>query len=281
MIMLILLLLLLLLLIQCNSSINKDDVIDKSSPVTLVITSCDRTELLSNLLQSIFTYNKYKFNDIIISEASGKDNVLTSLRNSYPFLTYLISERLSQVVNIDIAYDYILKSNTKNNTVKYILHFEEDWIILRGGFIEKSITLLDINKNISVVSLHAPKADDWFRQLDPCCNFSLIGGYMKLDSDLGWGYFTWGAGLRRLQDYINIGSNYKQYNHTWKTNAQLQQEAKSLGIYVKKNYIHREWKINWLYKDRHMRVALINDTVPYAKHVGAKTIDQRGYSPFE
>jgi len=264
---------------KCNNIIiKKEDVIDILSPVSLVITSCDRTEFLNNLLQSMFTYNKYKFNEIIISEASGKNEILLGLRNMYPFLTYLVSERLSQVVNIDTAYDHIIKSNSKT---KYILHFEEDWIILRGGFIEQSISLLESNSNISVVSLHAPQPNDWFRQIDPCCNFSSIGGYMKLDTDLGWGYFTWGAGLRRLKDYMDIGSSYRQYNHTWKTNAQLQQEAKVFGIYVKKNFIHREWKINWLYRDRHMRVALINDTIPYAKHVGAKTIDQRGYSPFQ
>lgn len=282
--MLLLLLLLILLLIYNSNSNNinivKDDVIDISSSVSVVITSCDRTDLLSSLLHSMFTHNKFKFNEIIISEASGKTDVLTSLKKLYPFLTYLISDRLSQVINIDIAYDHVIKNN-RNNNVKYILHFEEDWIILRGGFVEKSIELLELNRNISVVSLHAPQISDWFRQLDPCCNFSSIGGYMKLDTDLGWGFFTWGAGLRRVNDYIDIGSNYKQYNNTWKTNAQLQQEAKALGIYVKKNYIHREWKINWLYKDKNMRVALINDTIPYAKHVGAKTIDQRGYSPFE
>ena len=275
---------LLLMPLVCHSIVSKDDIIDSSSSVSLVITSCDRTEFLGSLLLSMFTHNKYKFNEVIIAEASGKNDVLNGLKSTYPFLTYLVSERLSQVVNIDIAYDHVKKSNSNGNgngNVKYILHFEEDWIILRGGFIEKSISLLELNRNISVVSLHAPQPGDWFRQIDPCCNFSSIGGYMKIDTDLGWGYFTWGAGLRRLQDYIDIGGNYRQYNHTWKTNAQLQNEAKGLGIYVKKNYIHREWKVNWLYKDRHMRVALINDTVPYARHVGAKTIDQRGYSPFE
>ena len=45
---------------RCN--IIKEEVIDISSPVSLVITSCDRTEFLKNLLQSMFTYNKYKLN---------------------------------------------------------------------------------------------------------------------------------------------------------------------------------------------------------------------------
>ena len=69
---------------------------------------------------------------------------------------------------------------------------------------------------MSVVSLHAVGSSEWQKiegdELMPGV------GYMKRDTSGGWGYFTWGAGLRRMSDYLLVG-DYRRYNASWKSNA--------------------------------------------------------------
>ena len=88
-----------------------------------------------------------------------------------------------------------------------------------------------------------------------------------------------------MKDYLDIGSNYRQYNHSsWKSNAELQNEARHAGFHIKKHFIHREWKINWLMREKGFRVALFNDSsVEYARHVGGgrHVKDEKGVSPFD
>lgn len=251
---------------------------DASANVTLVVTSCNRPNSLLALLESMLRWNQYKFRAVLIAEASGRLSVNEAVVRRFPELTYLsCATRRSQVENIDAAYA----------TVKtpYILHFEEDWLVFRTGFVERSLQVLERYPNVSVVSLHNVGENEW-QQVDEALEGG--AGLMKRDLRGGWGYFTWGAGLRRLSDYRAIGSNYMQYNHTWKSNAQLQAEARSEGVGIKKHFIHREWKINWLMKARGFRVALFNDTQllgPYAKHAPMDkekhVPDEKGASPFE
>lgn len=251
---------------------------DPASLVTLVITSCNRPTSLLGLLDSMLKFNTFKFRVILVAEASGRVRVNDAVVKKYPYLTYLhCRERRSQVENIDAAYAVV--------ATPYILHFEEDWLVFRDGFVERSLCLLEKFLKVSVVSLHNVGENE-FQQIDEV----LIAGsgLMKRDLFGGWGYFTWGAGMRRLSDYQAIGGNYQQYNHTWKSNAQLQNEARKEGINIKKHFIHREWKINWLYKEKGFRVALFNDTQlhgPYAKHSPIDkekhVPDVKGASPFE
>lgn len=256
---------------------NESAVIDSKSEVTLVVTACNRPDFLYQCIQSIFTTMDYKFNAVMVSEASGKPDVNKKLMSQYPFITQLVDKRLSQVESIDRAY--------ANISTKYILHFEEDWIVHRGGFILPSIKALEKNSKISVVSLQRPGINE-FQQIDPCCTLEPHNVmYMKEDQSGGWGYFTWGAGLRRFSDYQAIGSSYKKYDGSWKSSTQLQNEAKAIGVHIKKHFIHREWRINWLYKSMGFRVALLNDSAvdAYAQHCEtAKHVpDERGFSPFE
>jgi hypothetical protein len=248
--------------------------LDEASIVTLVVTSCKRPTSLKSMLDSLFEVNTYKFRAVLIAEASGVLNVNADVVSKYPFVTVLGGARRSQVENIDAAYAQV--------KTPYILHFEEDWLVFRDGFVKRSIAVLGRFPKVSVVSLHAVGSSEWQKiegeELMPGV------GYMKRDTSGGWGYFTWGAGLRRMSDYLLVG-DYRRYNASWKSNGLLQQEARAESINIKKHFIHREWKINWLYKSKGFRVALFNDSLPYAKHSPiSKEVhvpDERGSSPFE
>jgi hypothetical protein len=86
--------------------------------------------------------------------------------------------------------------------------------------------------NISVVSLHKRNSD--FQKPDLSSNILSDVALQNIDAPHqgGWGFFTWGAGLRGMKDYQDIG-RYQNYNATWKTNALLQSEAKAQGFLLK------------------------------------------------
>ena len=214
---------------------------------------------------------------MIISEASGKTDDNSELKrriSSVKSIRYLNGAiRRSQVDNIDYAYSHV--------KTKFILHFEEDWMVLRHGFISRSISVLEKFPNVSVVSLHAPgqnefqEVDDVFEAASKHSTLPLGVALMGLGvAHGGWGHFTWGAGLRRLSDYQAIGASYSQYNSShWKSNTELQNEARGVGVHIKKHFIHREWKINWLYRSFGFRVAMFNDSRvgnAYALHIEGK-----------
>ena len=101
--------------------------IDYSSNVTLVITSCNREDLLYRCLESMFANEAYKFKDVIVSDASGIATANSQLLVKYPFVKYFAGARISQVENIDLAYSKVNSS--------YILHFEEVSIYISRIFI--------------------------------------------------------------------------------------------------------------------------------------------------
>ena len=251
--------------------------LDPQSAVTLVVTACKRPALLLALLDGLFAHEAFAFRAVLIAEASGVANANAEAVSKYPFVTVVGGPRRSQVDNIDAAYALVRS--------KYILHFEEDWVVHRGGFVQRSIAVLDAFPTVSVVSLHAVGSSE-FQQIDAELAPGLGVGFMRRDTSGGWGYFTWGAGLRRLSDYQLVG-DYKRWNATaWKNNAMLQAEARREGVSIKKHFIHREWKINWLYKAKGFRVAMFNDSAPYASHAPPQgrdkhVPDERGASPFE
>jgi hypothetical protein len=175
------------------------DIISPISSVSLVITSCNREDLLYNCLDSIFTNQTYKFNEVIVSEASGVKTANSEILQRYPFVKYYSGDQISQVVSIDFAYSKVNPNST------FILHFEEDWVVYKSGFVEKSITVLNMFPNISVVSLHKRNSD--FQKPDLSSNILSDVALQNIDAPHqgGWGFFTWGAGLRRMKDYHDIG----------------------------------------------------------------------------
>ena len=205
---------------------------------------------------------------IIVTDASEVASANHDILKRFPFVTYLAQQRSSQVDNIDRTHSVV---NTK-----YILHFEDDWLVQRGGFINKSIEILDKFPNVSVVSLIKP--DEEFQRIDPIYPLNIYSAYLMV-KDIpqcgGWGHFLWGPGLRRLSDYIEYaGRSYRNVT-SMKSNEVLQSEARAAGIYIKKHFIHREWKVNWMMREKGFRVALLNDSseVAYVKHVVGAGLD--------
>lgn len=171
--------------------------------VSLVITSCDRFDLLRATLKSFFKFNTHALNQIILIEDSNKLKDVQKLISEFSQLniTVLCNEkRIGQLKSIDKAYSYV--------TSQYIFHCEDDWQFTAPGFIEKSLEILNFDDRVFSVYLRDSQEitsiTDENRQ-----SFKLTAtgqGYFHVHDDM----FSFNPGLRRLADYHML-ENYASY----------------------------------------------------------------------
>lgn len=172
-----------------------------NNTVSLVITSCDRFDLLEKTLYSFFKFNTYKLSQIVIIEDSGYDKKLQKCLMNFPdyeFEVIVNKEKLGQLKSIDKAYSKV--------TSEYIFHCEDDWEFSKSGFIEKSLQILLENKNILSV---------WLRDINEYNNISFSSqtystnkniSYMLVYDDI----LSFNPTLKRMSDY-KIISNYARF----------------------------------------------------------------------
>ncbi|MDD2653096.1 MAG: glycosyltransferase [Sulfurimonas sp.] len=171
--------------------------------VSLVITSCDRFDLLKQTLDSFFKFNTYKLSQIIIIEDSLKQKELEKIINNYKSYSFTIisnKEKLGQLKSIDKAYSLV--------TSKYIFHCEDDWNFLDYGFIEKSIDILEKDKNILSVWLRNIDELTTIEFSDEVYSTSSNEKYKLVYSDI----LSFNPSLRRLSEYKLI-KNFAQHEN--------------------------------------------------------------------
>jgi hypothetical protein len=108
------------------------------SNVTIVITSCNRPDLLKKTIDSFLAFNTYPIHQWIISEDSGIPNVNLEVMNEHPEFIWINAEkRRGQICSIDEAYSRV--------TTDYVFHLEDDWETYRDGAIFESVKILPSN----------------------------------------------------------------------------------------------------------------------------------------
>ena len=127
-----------------------NDMFDSQSDVTVVLTSCNRLDLLKETLESFFSCNTYPINEFILIEDSGKitsQEIKECIPQPFQESVSIIINKtpLGQLKSIDKAY--------ANIKTKYVFHCEDDWLFYRGDFIEDSKKVLENDKHILSVWL--------------------------------------------------------------------------------------------------------------------------------
>ena len=168
--------------------------------VTMVLTSCNRLDLLKRTIQSIPTQTLNKIKNKIIVDDSADQNCFAQLKeeNENGYLKnwkILYNEvKLGQPASIDRAYSHV---NTE-----YVFHCEDDWFFEDGDFIDKSLPILDKYDNIIQVTFRKDSphpTEDVIYEDGTSSEFSiLIPGYN------GWPGFTYNPNLFRFSAYEEI-----------------------------------------------------------------------------
>lgn len=170
----------------------------------MVVTSCDRHDLLKETLLSFIRVNcgGSKPDRTIIIE-DGPTPMPDWLRSEIHYYSANIGKvdwinnegRRGQIYSIDRAYALIGQ--------EFIFHCEDDWTFCGGGdWLRQSKTILEKYPQIIQVSLRGDSG--WHQLIDapPYEGFKIAMPYWKG----GWGGISFNPGLRRRSDWLELGS---------------------------------------------------------------------------
>ena len=170
--------------------------------VTVVLTACNRADLLEKTLDSFFKFNTYPLKRFIIIDDGMNFGCNDFVKTKYEFPIEVIynNPKLFQIKSIDAAYSMV--------DTEYIFHMEEDWEFLKPSFIEDSMKVLEADENILQV---------WLRGVDDSTLphpweegvYELEGLKMVLVKYAGiWNGFSLNPGLKRLSDWKELPNGY-------------------------------------------------------------------------
>lgn len=170
--------------------------------VTVVVTACNRADLLEKTLDSFFEMNTYPIKRFIIIDDGMNFGCNDFVKTKYEFPIELIynNPKLYQIRSIDYVYGMV--------DTEYIFHMEEDWLFLKRGFIEDSMKVLEADDNILQV---------WLRGIDDnTANHPWYDGVYEIDGlkmvllkYTGiWNGFSFNPGLKRLKDWKELPGGY-------------------------------------------------------------------------
>jgi len=191
--------------------------------VTAIFFSCRRIELLKQVVEAFEKFNTYPIFETIIVNDSGENAIHDQLRQMYPNYTLVLHpENVGLMKSIDIGYSHI--------KTEYFFHCEDDWMVTKEGFIEKSLEILNHFPKIEEVWL-----DDYNNHLLE--NFQLRTregsewfGIAAINQD-GWHGFSTACALKRLSDYKKVEpySNIERGATIWHHERAIGQKYYELG----------------------------------------------------
>lgn len=217
----------------------------QEADITVVVTSCNRHDLLARTLESFRTHeSEGRVARILVAEDGDADPAPVCER--FGAEHFRTKDRVGQIRLIDQAYARV--------TTPFIFHLEDDWEFYRSGFMERSRAILENDPSTLLVQLR-PWNDNNGHPLSfaaPDRSFGVLAyGYCDC-----WHGFTLNPGLRRLSDYQRLGGSYERQPKTMyvvaKTpTASLPYEVEASAFYHRLGYR-----------------AVILDETGYVRHIG-------------
>jgi hypothetical protein len=164
-------------------------IFKKNPKVTFTITSCNRLDLLKQTIDSFDKNNTYPIDQWIMTDDSFDESIAKQLDELYGNRFTIIhnNPKIGLCKSLDLLF------NGSNN--EYIFHCEDDWLFEVPGFIETSLKILEINKDVHQV---------WVRHKNETANTYYEDGTIKPWSFDHWKGFTFNPGLRRKSDYLKM-----------------------------------------------------------------------------
>ena len=174
-----------------------------NEPVTAIFFSCRRMDLLKRSVFNFVKYNTYLTVEFIIVNDSGDEKIHRELEENYEGATFVFNEEnVGLMKSIDLGYKHI--------KTEYFFHSEDDWMVTRGGFIEKSLTIMLQKPEIEEVWLKDMNNHPIERRVYKVdgVSYRLVqDNYLKGKNsfnNLAWHGFTTAIGLKRMSDYLRV-----------------------------------------------------------------------------
>lgn len=111
--------------------------------VSIVLTACDRLDLLERTLKSFVKFNTYPIEQILIRDDSGLESIWNQTKTvmgmTIPYRWKLLpGGQVGQAKSIDLLM--------KEVKTPYVFHLEDDWEFDRSGFIEDCFQAIELQE---------------------------------------------------------------------------------------------------------------------------------------
>jgi hypothetical protein len=179
------------------------------SDTTTFVLSCNRLDVLSKTLQSFFDTQDYPTKMVIVDD-SAEPGIFDKLVEEYGEIADVICfpRNRSQWWAMDFMVSWC--------DTEYIFYLEDDWELLRPGYLNQSKAILQKYRDVGVVdtswrtfewqgidSYHKGLVDDMFYWKKP---------WKITDNHLAWHSWIGSPNLRRRDDLIMLGRVEKWHN---------------------------------------------------------------------
>lgn len=224
----------------------------ETEPITVIFFSCNRLHLLKQTVSAFIKFNTYPVSEFIIVNDSANESIHKELKKLFPSFTLVLnSQNVGLFKSIDLGLSHV-KTN-------YYFLCEDDWKIVKSGFMEKSLSIMCGRHDIEEVWL----SDYSKHPLEK--TVQIINGtkYVLAQDDYyyeagfiyGWHGFTTACALKRMSDYNRVGK-YGDIVERW-----LSDKSHNSSIW------HREHAVGYEYRKLGYRTAVLIDD-EYAINIG-------------
>ena len=190
-----------------------------TSNVTVILTSCNRFDLLRKTIDSFILHNTYHIAAFYVYEDSG-NGIPIELKKLYPFITWIEPrERKGQIYALDVLWGKV--------ETEYAFTCEDDWEFLMSYFIEASLFILQAEPKILQV---------WLQPLEENNVHPIKWGkdYGVLGAGKLWSGIRFNPALKRKSDYDLIApfGQHTVFNPAkpWKAEADIAKVYTALGF---------------------------------------------------
>lgn len=171
--------------------------------LTVIFFSCRRVHLLYQGVKAFLEHNTYPFVDFIIVNDSADAEIHEQLRKIFQGATLVLNERnVGLMASIDNGYAQV--------KTDYVLHFEDDYCVKKGGFIEPAIEIMEARPDIEEVwfaDYNNHPLDEEILHVGKVPYRLASENYQKgLNeiNDNAWHGFTTACALKRISDYRKV-----------------------------------------------------------------------------
>lgn len=215
--------------------------------VTAIFFSCRRLGLLKRTVDAFMKWNTYPLFEVLIVNDSADPVIHGQLKENFPYKLILNEKNVGLIQSCDLGYAHI--------KTEYFFHCEDDWMITKGRFIEKSLAIMQERKDIEEVWIknypNHPTEEEILETGGVKYKLAKRDHYKGKEGFIyGWHGFTTACSLKRISDYKRVApyskilANYKGAQTIW----------------------HREHAVGWEYAKLGYRTAVLLED--HAENIG-------------
>jgi GT2 family glycosyltransferase len=171
--------------------------------LTVIFFSCRRLHLLYQSIEAFTRINTYPFVNFIIVNDSGDREIHEQLKHTYEGATFVLNDHnVGLMESIDRGYAHV--------KTPYFVHFEDDWCVKKGGFIEPALEIMQSCPGIEEVWFADYNEHPLDEEIHKCngVEYKLasenyqkgLNGY----NNFAWHGFTTACALKRISDYDRV-----------------------------------------------------------------------------